>query len=150
MTMNKMKTFLALFLALASSLLAQAGAFHFFDPQKLTDIQGEVQSFAYEDVYGKRSNFLILTIRSDDQRLFRVEVCPQWFFENDIAVGMKIRIQGSLLEEGADKPYLIARELSFRGERMVLRDRKGFPLWNQQGAPGGRGNRKGPGGRGKG
>jgi len=148
--MNKMKASLALFLAMASSLLAQAGAFHFFDPQKQADIQGEVQSLAYEDVYGKRSKFLVLTILSPDQRLFRVEVCPQWHFENDIAVGMKIRIQGSLLDEGEGKFYMIARELSFQGERMVLRDRKGFPLWSQKGAPEERRNRKGSGGRGKG
>lgn len=148
--MGKMKAPLILFLAMASTLSAQAGAFHFFDPQNLADIQGTVQSLGYEDVYGKKANFLILTILADDQRRVRVEVCPQWFFNNDIAVGMKIRIQGSLLDTGDGTPYLIARELSFQGERMVLRDRRGFPLWSQKGSQGGRGNRKGPGGRGKG
>jgi hypothetical protein len=148
--MNKMIASLFLVLALAWSLPAQAGAFHFFDTQRLAEIQGKVQDITYEDVYGKRAKFLILTILSDDLRLFRVEVCPQWFFENDIAVGMKVRIQGALLDSGAGKLYLIARELSFQGERVVLRDRKGFPLWSQKGAPGGRGGRKGPGGRGKG
>lgn len=148
--MKKIIASLGLFLALALLPAAQADTFHFFDPQRLADIRGEVQGIAYEDVYGKRSSFLVLTILSDDQRLFRVEVCPQWFFENDIAVGMKIQIQGSLLEADDGKPYLIAQELSFRGERVVLRDRRGFPLWSQKGAQGGRGARKGPRGRGKG
>jgi hypothetical protein len=148
--MSKLEASLALFLALASALSAQAGVFHFFDPQNLADIQGTVRNLGYEDVYGKKSNFLVLTILADDQRLVRVEVCPQWFFNNDIAVGMKIHIQGSLLDTGEGTPYLIARELSFQGERLVLRDRKGFPLWSQKGSQGGRGNRKGPGGRGRG
>ena len=75
--------------------------FHYFDHKKLTDIQGQVLSIDFEEVYGKKSAFLMLSIQSDDQRLFRVEVCPQWFFAADIAVGMKIRIRGSLLETTA-------------------------------------------------
>ncbi len=86
------------------SLLAQTPSFHYFDHNKLTDIQGEVQSIGYEEVYGKKSEFLMLSIQSDDQRLFRVEVCPQWFFATDIAVGMKIRIHGSLLQTSRHKP----------------------------------------------
>jgi hypothetical protein len=149
-TMKKIAAGLVLFLTMASMLPAQAGAFHYFDPQKPFTIQGTVQALDYEDVYGKRSKFLVLTILSDDRRLFRVEICPQWFFHNDIAAGMKIHIQGSLLDSDEETPYLIARELSFQGERIVLRDRRGFPLWGRKGSQGGRASRKGSGGRGKG
>jgi|GEM_PF-1479010 len=148
--MNRNKIFFSFILLLTHlSLLAQTPSFHYFDHKKLTDIQGEVQSIGYEEVYGKKSEFLMLSILSDDQRLFRIEVCPQWFFATDIAVGMKIRIHGALLQTSDDTLYLIAQEISIKGERIALRDSKGFPLWSQRGQPGRRGNRKGPGGRGK-
>jgi len=133
----------------AISLLAQATPFHYFDHKKLIAIQGKVQRIGYEEVYGKKAEFLMLYIQSDDQRLFRVEVCPQWFLATDIAVGMKISIHGSPLQSSDNSLYLIAQEISLQGERIALRDSKGFPLWSQRGQPGGRGNRKGPGGRGK-
>lgn len=148
--MNRIKKIFSLFQMLAAiSLLAQAPPFHYFDYKKLTSIQGQVLSIGFEEVYGKRSAFLMLSIQSDDQRLFRVEVCPQWFFAADIAVGMKIRIHGSLLQTSAAAFYLIAQEISLQGERIVLRDSRGFPLWSRRGQPDGHGNRKGPGDRGK-
>ncbi|MFH2107171.1 MAG: hypothetical protein ABII93_00735 [Chrysiogenia bacterium] len=148
MNNNKM-FFICLQVLAAISLLAQTPAFHYFDHKKLTDIQGEVQSIGYEEVYGKKSEFLMLSIQSNDQRLFQVEVCPQWFFATDIAVGMKIRIHGSLLQTSNNKLYLIAQEISIKGERITLRDSKGFPMWSQKDRYGGQGNRRGPGGRGK-
>jgi hypothetical protein len=148
--MNKKNLFFSFFQMLAAiSLLAQTPAFHYFDHKKLTDIQGQVQSIGYEEVYGKKSEFLMLSIQSDDQRLFRVEVCPQWFFATDIAVGMKVHIHGSLLQTSDGTLYLIAQEISLQGERIALRDSKGFPLWSRKGQPGEHGNRKGNGGRGK-
>ena len=148
--MNRKKLFSSFILLLTPlSLLAQTPSFHYFDHNKLTDIQGEVQSIGYEEVYGKKSEFLMLSIQSDDQRLFQVEVCPQWFFATDIAVGMKIRIHGSMLQTSDNKLYLIAQEISIKGERITLRDSKGFPMWSQKGRSGGQGNRRGTGGRGK-
>ena len=147
--MDKMRTFLAAILLLVPSWLAPAADFHFFDPTKLTDIQGTVQRIGYEEIYEKKSQFLMLTILDADQRLFQVEVCPQWFFVTDIAVGMKIHIRGSLLEAVEGATYLIAQEVSLQGERTPMRDSKGFPLWSQRGAQVGRGNKRGPGGRGR-
>ncbi|MEI6614741.1 MAG: hypothetical protein WCL37_07575 [Chrysiogenales bacterium] len=139
--------YLWLFLWNATTLPAQAPPFHYFNHKTLTAIQGQVLNIAVEEVYGKRSAFLMLSVQSDDQRLFRVEVCPQWFFVSDIVVGMKIRIRGSLLPTAAGTFYLIAQEISLQGERIALRDSKGFPLWSRKG--GGHGNRNGTGGRGK-
>lgn len=147
--MEKLRPFFAGILLLASSLQAQPSSFHFFNPDKLVDIQGTVQRIDLEETYGKRSKFLVLTILSMEQGTCRVEVCPQWFLENDITVGMKIRIRGSLLSEAEGNPFLIAQEISLQGERIVLRDRRGFPLWSQHGIQDGSGNRKGPGRHGK-
>jgi len=133
-----------------TALTAQTPVFHYFDPKTLVDIQGQVLNIDFEEVYGKKSSFLMLSIQSEDQRLFRVEVCPQWFFAADIAVGMKVHIHGSLLETAASTFYLIAQEISFQGERITLRDSKGFPMWSQRGQnQGGHGDHRGPGGRGK-
>ena len=137
-----------LFLLSAATLQAQEFPLHYFDHRTLTDIQGQVLSMEFAAVYGKKSEFLMLSIQSDDQRFFRVEVCPQWFFAADIAVGMKIRIRGSLLQPSAGAFYLIAQEISLQGERITLRDNKGFPLWSRGGGSG-RNDRRGPGGRGK-
>jgi hypothetical protein len=148
--MNPTKIFFVLLQLLAAlSLMAQTPSFHYFDQKKLAAIQGEVQDIGYEEVYGKKSEFLMLTILSDDRRLFRIEVCPQWFFATDIAVGMKIRINGSLLQTSPGTAYLIAQEISIKGEKIALRDSRGFPLWSNRGQPGRQGNRKGPGGHGK-
>lgn len=147
--MTKTRSFLAGILLLASSLWPQQPGFHFFDPKNLVDIQGTVQRIDLKEIYGKKSRFLVLTVESPDRDLYRVEVCPQWFLENDIAVGMKILIHGSLLAEAKGDAYLIAQEISLHGDRITLRDRRGFPMWSQQGSQDGRGKRVGPGRRGK-
>jgi hypothetical protein len=146
MKMIKTLSVLSLFLT-GMAMLAQVSGFHYFDHKKLTDIQGQVLSIDFNEIYENKSAFLMLTIQSDDQRLFQVEVCPQWFFAADIAVGMKVWIRGSLLENTSGKFYLIAQEISLHGERIALRDSKGFPLWSRSGA--GKENRRGAGGRGK-
>ena len=145
---NSIKVFIASSLLLATmAMQAQALPFHFFDQRKLMDVQGRVLAIEFEDIYGKKSSFLMLSIQSEDQRLFRVEVCPQWFFATDIAVGMKVLIHGSLIEDSSAGFYLIAQEISLQGERITLRDGRGFPLWSRSG--GRHGNQKGPGNRGK-
>lgn len=146
--MKKISIFLFAALALLALTPAQTPAFHYFDHQKLGDVQGKVLAIGFEDLYEKKSTFLMLSIQSEDQRLFRVEVCPQWFFAADIAVGMKVRVRGSLLQEKAGTLYLIAQEISLQGEQITLRDGRGFPLWSRSGGNG-HGKRLGPGGRGK-
>ncbi len=147
--MAKIRFFLAAMLLLAPSLRPQQAGFHFFDPKNLVEIQGTVQRIDLEETYGKRARFLVLTVMGANQIPYRVEICPQWFLENNIAVGMKIRIHGSLLAETGENAYLIAQEISLQGERIALRDRRGFPLWSQHGSMDGSGDRKGPGRRGK-
>jgi hypothetical protein len=147
--MSKIRLYLAAVLLLAPSLRSQQSAFHFFDPRNLVDIQGTVQRIDLEETYGKRSRFLVLTVLSAERVPYRVEICPQWFLENDIAVGMKIRIHGSQLAEAGKDSYLIAQEISLQGERIALRDRRGFPLWSRHGSMDGSGDRKGPGRHGK-
>jgi hypothetical protein len=147
--MNMKKTLFSVLAALGfMAQAAQTPDFHYFDHRNLIVIQGQIMNIESEELYGKKAAFLMLSIQSEDQRLFRVEVCPQWFLAADIAVGMKIRVRGSLLEIPAGTPYLIAQEISIQGERITLRDSKGFPLWNRN-AGSGHGKRRGPGSRGR-
>ena len=147
--MQNAKMMLVLAALLSSILPAQQSDFHYFDPAKLVVVQGIVQHIDHEDVYGKKSQFLVLSILSDDQRPFRVEICPQWFFASDIAVGMKVQVRGSLLDSAEGDAYMIAQQISFQGQSIALRDRKGFPLWSQRGAQDGSGRGSGRGRHGK-
>lgn len=149
MIMKTMRALSLLLPLLAAWLPAQSREFHFFDPARLVDVQGTVQELDFREMYGKKTPFLVLTLLGDDGRVFAVELCPQWFLETDIAAGMKVRIRGSLLAQAEAPPCLIAQEISLLGERIVLRDRRGFPMWSRHGPQDGSGNRKGPGRRGR-
>ncbi len=137
-----------LFVSLLPALLpGQAAPFHYFDPERLVDIQGSVRRIDLEETYAQGAKFLILTIERKDQGPCRVEICPAWFLENDIAIGMKVRFRASPLAAAQEIPYLIAQEISIQGERIALRDRHGFPLWSQRGLR--EGGRKGAGRHGR-
>lgn len=120
---------------LAALVSAQHPVAHFFDPDRLVDLQGTVRRVDLENTYGKKSKFIVLTVERADGGLCRVEIGPQWFLENDIAEGMKVLIRASLLVGTEGTPYLIAQEISIQGARIVLRDLRGFPLWGQRGNP---------------
>jgi hypothetical protein len=61
-----------------------------------------------------------------------------------VHAGEKVVIVGSLIRAEGDVKYVIARELRFRGETMIVRDRRGFPEW-RGGGPAQRGRRRGKG-----
>lgn len=146
--MKTMRTLPVLLALLAAWLPAQSREFHYFDPDRLVDLQGTVRKLDFREVYGKKTPFLVLTLLGEEGDVYTVELCPQWFLEADIAAGMKIRIRGSRLAGGEGPAYLIAQEVSLQGERILLRDRRGFPLWSQRGAQEG-GGRKGAGRHGR-
>lgn len=118
---------------LAALLDAERPSAHFFDPERIVEIQGTVRRVELAEPYGKNSSFIVLTVDSAERGLCRVEIGPQWFLENDIAEGMKVLMRASLLAGSQPPPYLIAQEISIQGERIVLRDLRGFPLWSRRG-----------------
>jgi hypothetical protein len=118
---------------LALVLQAQRAPFHYFDPGRIVEIQGVVQKIGLEDTYGKKSKFLVLTVDGGERGSCRVEIGPQWFIQNDIAVGMNVSIRASQPPRTEGVPDFIAQEISIQGERIVLRDLRGFPLWGQRG-----------------
>ena len=128
--------------------------FHFFNIKSVVTVEGVIADITFEECYGKTSKFLFLRVQCKEGRSYRIEVCPEWFFQADIAIGMKLRIEGSTTGEdgtSADSAiYVIAREITFYGEKLTLRDPRGFPMWSRRADRSRSGERRGPkGGRGR-
>jgi len=83
-----------------------------------------------EPRYENTAPFLILALeKKDTQQKYIVEVSPAWFFDHDFHKGENIAVTGSLYLTKEKTQNIIAREIQFRGETLVLRDKRGFPNW---------------------
>ena len=107
---------------------------HFYDVDKEIKIEGAIQKIVMEARYADKTPFLILVV-SDKKtgNAYNVEISPVWFFSQDFHAGEFLRITGSTYEEGKVR-HLIARQIQFKGKRLELRDKNGFPNW--RGGPG--------------
>jgi hypothetical protein len=133
----KKLAFLAVFI-IASGSLAQGGRRsqavekqHFYNVDREIRLDGTVREISFEPRYKDRAPFLIVLV--DDGKLqetFSVEVSPAWFFDADLHKGEKVKIIGSLAEDGEGMKTVIARQMNLRGETVMLRDKKGFPSWS--------------------
>lgn len=135
-----------LFAALLLALPAWAGqAQHFYDVDAEVRIEGTVREIVLEVRYGSRAPFVILALEeAGTGQAFRIEIGPSWFFGEDVHAGEKVAIVGSLVRTEGGVKHVIARELRFRGETLIVRDRRGFPEW-RGGRTGERGRRRGTG-----
>jgi hypothetical protein len=132
------KLILFVVLALASGNLVQAGRRtqaaekqHFYNVDREIRVEGTVQEISLEPRYKDRAPFLIVLVLDEKlQETFSVEVSPAWFFGEDLHKGEKVRIVGSLAEEGEGTKTVIARQMNLRGETVMLRDKRGFPSWS--------------------
>lgn len=99
---------------------------HFYNVDKEVRLEGTVREIRFEPRYKDRATFLIVVLQSAKSgETFSVEVSPSSFFRQDLHHGERLTIVGSLAGEGA----VIARQMRFRGETVILRDKKGFPSW---------------------
>lgn len=100
---------------------------HFYNVDKEVRIEGTVREIRFEPRYKDRAPFLVLVLqRAASDETYLVEVGPSWFFGQDMHQGERMSVVGSLAGERA----LIARQLKFRGQTIVVRDKKGFPSWS--------------------
>ena len=107
---------------------------HFYDVDKEVKIEGVVRQISLEPRYKGTAPFLVLSVEdSRDAKRYSVEVSPSWFFNQDIHGGEKVTVVGSLTGGPGEVPTVIAREVRWRGETFILRDKRGFPSW--QGGP---------------
>ena len=122
--------FLLLFLALLSNLVYAQKQQHFYDPDQEIQIEGTVQEIIMEPRYKDAAPFLIIILdeKATEQR-YRIEISPTWFFDHDLHKGESMLVIGSLYKTGETDLNIIAKEIRFRGENLVLRDKHGFPNW---------------------
>ncbi len=104
-----------------------ADSFYNVDTEKR--VEGTIRELLFEPRYENRSPFLILVLEEKKSgEIFRVEISPAWFFDQDLHVGENVKIVGSLYAKDGTR-YIIARELQSAGETFLLRDSRGFPSW---------------------
>jgi hypothetical protein len=109
-------------------LAGQAG--HFYDVDTEVRIEGTVREVSFELLYKDRAPFVMLTMeKSGSGQKFLIETGPSWFFGEDLHAGQTVAVVGSLVRAEGDIKYVIAREIRFGGETIVVRDRSGFPEW---------------------
>jgi hypothetical protein len=105
---------------------------YFYNVDKETTIEGQIEDFKFESRYEGKGYFLILMVKDKASgQLIEVETAPVSFFNIDIYKGEKIQLVGSLTEDKKQgKKLVLARELKINNQTIVLRDRHGFPAWS--------------------
>lgn len=120
---------LVLLLACAGSAFSQTTP-HFYNVDKEIKVEGTIQEIIMEPRYKMTAPFLIIILEEKDtKKRYHVELSPAWFFEQNFHKGENLVVVGSLYSTGENTQNIIAREVSFRGETLILRDKHGFPNW---------------------
>lgn len=102
----------------------------FYNVDKEIKVEGTIQKITMGPRYKNTAPFLIIVLeKKDTQQRYQIEVSPAWFFDHDFHKGENIVVTGSLYLTKEKTQNIIAREIRFRGETLVLRDKHGFPNW---------------------
>jgi hypothetical protein len=118
---------------------------HFYNVDSERQVDGTIQEIVMEPRYKDSAPFLVLKLEEKGtHNLYNVEVSPTWFFEHDFHKGEDLMVIGSFYTTDEKKMNIIAREVRFKGQTLVLRDRHGFPNW-RGGQSSGKGRRRGKG-----
>jgi hypothetical protein len=103
---------------------------HFYNIDSERRVQGTIQEIVMEPRYKDSAPFLVLKLEEKGTNiLYNVELSPAWFFEHDFHKGEGLTVIGSFYTTDGNKMNIIAREVRFKGETLVLRDKHGFPNW---------------------
>lgn len=120
---------LVLFLIFSGLALGQKTP-HFYNVDKEITVEGKIQEITMEPRYKNTAPFLIVKLQdTKTNQIYNIELSPVWFFEQNFYKGEQLVVVGSLCSAGENIKSIIAREVRFRGETMVLRDKHGFPNW---------------------
>ncbi len=102
---------------------------HFYNVDTEKKIKGTIQNIVMESRYKDASPFLIVVVEEKKtEEVYNVEISPVRFFTHDFHKGEDLEVTGSLYSKEGEK-NIIARQIRFRGEIIILRDKKGFPAW---------------------
>jgi sporulation protein YlmC with PRC-barrel domain len=103
-----------------------------YDPQKEQTIAGKVTSVnTGASIAGMPAGFQI-QVQTDASEPTRVYVGPEWYMERQ---GVEIRDRDDVQVTGAPttvagQSLLLAREVTFSGQTLTLRDKNGKPVWS--------------------
>lgn len=118
---------LSLLLIKAAVLGQEKDHYYNVDTEKI--IRGTIQQTVMEPRYKDRSPFLIVILEDrKTKEMFNVEISPVRFFSQDFHKGEEMEVVGSIYSKDGQK-NIIARQIRFRGEIFMLRDKHGFPAW---------------------
>lgn len=103
---------------------------HYYNVDTEKKIKGTIQEIKMEPRYKDKSPFLIVILEEKNtKQKFNVEISPVRFFSQDFHKGESLEVVGSLYSDKEGKQNIIARQIRFKGETFVLRDKRGFPSW---------------------
>jgi len=103
---------------------------HFYNVDKEVTVKGSIKEIKMEPLYKNTSPFLIVILEEKKTKnTFNVEISPVWFFDHDFHQGESLVIRGSLYQSEDSAQNIIAREVQFSGQILLLRDKHGFPNW---------------------
>ena len=118
------------FLLLSFAIMAGEKVCFFFSPEKKVEIEGKVEKIEENQNFCKSSYFVVLSVKDKAGKLFKIYISPFWFFTERPDVGEEVKIKGAYSED--NRRLLIAEWIYFRGEKIFLRDERGFPLWSRR------------------
>ena len=127
----RMKRYVILLFSLlipqAAVLGQETGHYYNVDTEK--KVRGTIQKIVMEPRYKDSSSFLIVILEEKKTKeMFNVEISPVRFFSQDFHRGEEMEVVGSVYSTDGQK-NIIARQIRFRGEIFMLRDKHGFPAW---------------------
>ena len=103
-----------------------------YDPAKEQTISGQVVSIETSAPIPGMAPGMQLLVQTDDGKSTRVQVGPAWYMERqdlNVKENTHVQVTGARAEiEG--QPVLMAREVQFDGQVIMLRDAQGMPMWS--------------------
>ncbi len=102
----------------------------FFSPDKKMVIEGKVEGVEKAQKFCRSFHFVVLNVKDEAGRVFKIYTSPFWFFTQRPEIGEKVKIKGAYWEK--NRSFIIAEWIYFRGEKIYLRDERGFPLWSRR------------------
>jgi hypothetical protein len=104
----------------------------YYRVDKIITVTGEITDIKTEKSY-HRSYFTVVYLKEEkSNRVYKIEISPDWYCNLDLVKGQKIRVTGSLNKIG-NNDLVMTQFLVFQGKTYHFRDKSGFPLWRGKG-----------------